>query len=235
VLGENDPPALLVLDPSSDEALDREIVFSSGVDPAAVVRSSDPALLADALAAHRIDLGILAWWPRILKAQTIHAAKAGFLNLHPSLLPFNRGKDYNFWAIVERAPFGVTIHWVTPGVDDGPIAFQRSIDLTWEDTGATTYAKAQDAIVGLFRDSWGDIRTGAIPRIDQSSDTGSFHRRAELEPASEIKLDGTYSGRDLLNLLRARTFPPHPGAWFIDDGDFFEVRVSITRSKERPF
>ena len=33
-----------------------------------------------------------------------------------------------------------------------------------------------------------------------------FHRARELEPASRIQLDANYTARNLLNLLRARTF-----------------------------
>ena len=38
------------------------------------------------------DLGLLAWWPHILKAPLLGATVHGFINTHPSLLPHNRGK-----------------------------------------------------------------------------------------------------------------------------------------------
>jgi methionyl-tRNA formyltransferase len=80
--------------------------------------------------------------------------------------------------------------------------------------------------VALFAENWPAIREGRVPRIPQPR-TGSFHRGAELETASRIDLDASYRARDLLNLLRARTFPPHPAAWFVDDGVRYVVRVAI--------
>ena len=47
------------------------------------------------------DLGILAWWPMLIRRPLIGLPRHGFINFHPSLLPYNRGKHYNFWALVE--------------------------------------------------------------------------------------------------------------------------------------
>ena len=58
------------------------------------------------------DLGILAWWPRLIKEPLLSMPKNGYINTHPSLLPFNRGKHYNFWALVEQVPFGVSLHFI---------------------------------------------------------------------------------------------------------------------------
>lgn len=177
----------------------------------------------------QLDLIFLAWWPYILKEIIIAIPRIGCLNFHPSYLPYNRGKHYNFWTIVEDVPFGATIHWVDKGVDTGLIAFQTSIEKTWEDTGETLFYKAQDAIVQLFKNNFSKIQSNNIPRIPQDLSQGSFHKAKEIETASRIDLEKSYSGRELLNLLRARTFPPHPAAWFKDKGNKYEVRVRIRR------
>jgi methionyl-tRNA formyltransferase len=187
---------------------------------------------ADALRNSAPDLGVLAWWPAILREPQLTIPRLGWLNTHPSLLPFNRGKHYNFWALVEEAPFGVTLHWIDGGVDSGDIAFQRELPTSWEDTGATLYDRAQEAMFALFIESWAEIREGRIPRTPQDPSAGSLHRAAELDAASRIDLNATYRGRDLLNLLRARTFRPHPGAWFTEDGAKYEVRIEITKTED---
>lgn len=174
------------------------------------------------------DLLLLAWWPYILKETDLGLAPF-ILNMHPSLLPHCRGKDPNFWAIVEQRPFGVTIHHVEASIDGGPIAFQREIPLNWESTGKSLYEAAQKSMVELFIESYPVIRTGAAPRIPQRSSEGSFHLRSELEPASDIDLDRTTTARQLLNLLRARAFAPHPSCRFSDGGETYEVSVAIKR------
>ncbi len=176
-----------------------------------------------------IDLGILAWWPKIIKSPLLDLPILGFINTHPSLLPYNRGKHYNFWALVEQAPFGVTLHFVDSGVDTGPIVAQREIHYDWCDTGETLYKKAQTAMFELFQDTYPLLRNGQFESKPQDIHAGSFHRASELEPASKIDLDSNYRARDLLNLLRARTFPGHPGCWFEEGGSRYEISINIRK------
>ncbi len=174
------------------------------------------------------DVILLAWWPKILKSSDLALAPLT-LNLHPSLLPHCRGSDPNFWAIVERRPFGVTIHHVEAAIDAGPIAFQRQIATDWTSTGQSLYDLAQAEIIRLFVDSYPAIAAGDIPRITQNIEAGSFHRRAELEPASILDLDAPTTAREVLDRIRARTFPPHRACRFFENDEYFEVTVSIRR------
>lgn len=222
----------LVLDVQDRDGRNAEIVASSRVtDPSTIFYShelyTDHAVAA--LKSMDLDMILLAWWPYIVSQPIIGMPRLGCLNFHPSLLPYNRGKHYNFWAIVEEAPFGVTLHWIDEGVDSGPIAFQRAIGKSWEDTGETLYRRAQSEIVSLFKDNFPRIKAGDIPRISQALEEGSFHRSAELDPACRIHLDRCYTARDLLNIMRARTFAPHPAAYFIDGGERYEARVQIRK------
>jgi len=195
------------------------LVYESDADVVEAVEQGDGS----------IDLGVLAWWPSLVSQPLLAIPRNGFVNTHPSLLPHNRGKHYNFWAIVEEAPFGVSLNLVGEGIDAGDIVAQRPIPYDWLDTGETLYAKATDAMIQLFRDTYPTLRTLRFDRRPQELSAGSFHVASELDVASHFELDQTYLARDLLNLLRARTFPPHPASSFSDDGVTYEVRVTITR------
>ncbi len=188
--------------------------------------------LVSHLASTKIDLGVLAWWPKIIKTQLLEIPRLGFINTHPSLLPFNRGKHYNFWAIVEEAPFGVSLHCVDGGIDSGDIVAQQRIVYDWCDNGGSLYGRAQEAMVNLFRATYPKLREGQFPRFPQDINRGSFHRASELEQTSRLNLDSSYCGREMLNLLRARTFPGHPGCWFEENGEKYEVRIEIRRTEK---
>lgn len=175
------------------------------------------------------DLGLLVWWPKIVKAPLLNAPKRGFINTHPSFLPHNRGKHYNFWAIVEGVPFGVSLHFVNDGIDTGDIIVQKRVPYDWEDTGGSLYVKASEAMIEIVKEAYPTIRQETIPRFKQNLEEGSFHLARELDPASRIDLQKTYTARALLNLLRARTFPGHPACCFNEGDETFEVRVEIKR------
>lgn len=184
--------------------------------------------LAQVLSDRPADLGILAWWPHLIREPLISSPARGFINFHPSFLPFNRGKHYNFWALVEQSPFGVTIHRVAAEVDAGPIIFQKSISYGWSDTGGTLYEKAQAAMIQLFTETYDCLRTGDYTERPQNLTQGSRHLARELDAACQIDLDAPTTARSLLNLLRARTFAGKPACTFIDRDQVWEVRVTIT-------
>ena len=190
-----------------------------------------PESMARSIKSSNIDIGILAWWPNILREPVLSAPNRGFPNFHPSLLPFNRGKHTTFWNLVENVPFGVTIHWVDEKIDNGPIAFQRLISKGWEDDSETLYRRAQAEIVSLFFEHLDDIVAGRIPVIMPETPAGSrLHYASEIDAASQLILDRSYTGREVLNIIRGKQFAPHAPAYFIDDGVRYDVQISIARS-----
>lgn len=175
------------------------------------------------------DIGyiFLLWWPYIIEKEIITIPKFGVINTHPSLLPYNRGKHYNFWNLVEDVPFGVSLHFVDEKIDSGDIVFQSKILKSWEDTGKSLYYKAQEEMINLFKKKYNKIIENRYIKLKQNLDEGSFHYSKELENASQIFLDKEYKARDLFNLLRARTFPPYNSCYFFDEGKKYEIQIQI--------
>jgi hypothetical protein len=69
---------------------------------------------------------VLGLGTRILSARLLSTATIGFLNKHSSLLPEYRGGVTEFWQLAcgERET-GITIHWMSPAVDEGALVAQR--------------------------------------------------------------------------------------------------------------
>jgi methionyl-tRNA formyltransferase len=206
----------------------KDFTISDSVNSLPFSKGKESSLI-DFIKTIRPDILILAWWPFILKKNLIELAKKGVINFHPSYLPYNRGKHYNFWTIIEDSPFGVTLHKINEGIDLGPILFQIRIEKTWEDTGESLYHKAQEAIISLFQENADNIFFGEWNEKEQNPKDGSFRWAYEMELASKINLDSSYTARELLNLLRARTFRPYPSCYFIENNEKYEVRVEIKK------
>jgi methionyl-tRNA formyltransferase len=87
-------------------------------------------------------------------------------------------------------------------------------------------------LVELFKATWPSIKAGTAPIVKQDDGKATFHRAKDFSLLDEIKLDRKYTARDLINLLRARTFPPYPSAYFVDaQGKKIYVRIQLERSK----
>ena len=191
--------------------------------------TSEEALIRDLQNLGPLDLGLLAWWPNLVSNKIINLTKLGFINTHPSLLPFGRGKDPNYWAIVDQTPYGVSLHFVNELVDSGPVIFQKEIIFDWEDTGETLYLKAQKSLIELFKENYDAIRDGNYVKSEQEIQAHTAKKRSDLTESCKIDLDQQYTARDLINLLRAKDFTGTPSCFFIENG-VYEVRIQVKRT-----
>ncbi len=107
-----------------------------------------------------IDLVVSCFYDRILGAAFI-ARQKRVINLHNGPLPKYRGVNPINWALKNgEREHGVTIHEITPGIDDGPILGQMRYPIDPErDEVRDVYARALDFGWLLFED--------VIPRIDR--------------------------------------------------------------------
>ena len=107
------------------------------------------------------------------------------INLHTSLLPYNRGSNPNFFSFLYDTPKGVTIHLVDRGLDTGDLLCQREIAFDEEkETFASSYDRLLLEIADLFRENWEKIKRGdVVPRRQEGE--GSFHRMRELTAIRE--------------------------------------------------
>jgi methionyl-tRNA formyltransferase len=206
-----------------------ELLAAAGVPPEAVFlgdRLCEPETLA-AIRALNPAIGLSLYFGYILRAELIDVFPQGVINLHPSYLPYNRGQYPNVWSIVEGTPAGVTLHYIDSGIDTGDLIAQREVPVSATETGATLYTKLEEASVRLFREVWPMVRDGTAPRTPQPRTGGTYHRTRDVEQIDEIHLDREYRARDLINILRARTFPPHKGAYFIAEGRRVYMRLEL--------
>ena len=129
-----------------------------------------------------IDFVVSYGYRYLIKKPVIIYLRQQIVNLHISLLPWNRGADPNLWSFLEDTPKGVTIHYIDEGLDTGDIIAQKemSFDVEYE-TLATTYAKLDAEIVELFKQNWPSIMQASVQSRKQPI-SGSFHRLEDKKP-----------------------------------------------------
>ncbi|MBL0059840.1 MAG: hypothetical protein IPP35_12245 [Elusimicrobia bacterium] len=181
-----------------------------------------------ALKALRPTLGVSVSFGYLLRKEILDLFPRGCVNLHPGFLPFNRGSYPNVWTLVEGTPAGVTLHYMDEGVDTGDIISQRPVAKEPWDTGGSLYHRLEAESLRLFQESWGPLKDVHKPsRAPQEKGKGTLHRMSDVEMIDEIHLEKNYLAKDLINILRARTFPPHPGAYFRQDGRKIYLRLQL--------
>ncbi len=225
---EPDQIAALVLHPPARRKYGDEILAAIDLPADRIFDGStlrDPAVV-NALGDLEPDIGVSLMFGYILRRPLLDVFPAGAINLHPSYLPYNRGNHANVWSIVEGTPAGVTLHYMDEGVDTGDVIVQQRVDVDPADTGETLYRKLERAAVHLFKQNWSLIRSGSPPRHPQTG-TATCHRAGDLERLDRIDLDRTYAARELIDILRARTFPPYAAAHIEVDGRRIQLRLDL--------
>ncbi|WP_296577704.1 phosphoribosylglycinamide formyltransferase [Phreatobacter sp.] len=90
------------------------------------------------LEAHRIDIVCLAGFLRILTPWFVGHWEGRMINIHPALLPAYKGLDTHARALADGATeHGATVHFVTPGMDEGETILQEAVPVLPGDTPET--------------------------------------------------------------------------------------------------
>ncbi len=102
----------------------------------------------------------------ILRNGILAIPERGVLNLHGGLSQRYRGLWPTLWAVVNGEPeyIGATVHYVTPGIDDGDIVYQGRPMISPDDNPETLYAKVVQLGVEMMVKAIQDIQSGEVVR-----------------------------------------------------------------------
>lgn len=138
----------------------------------------------------KVDIIINAGTPRILKKRILDLPTRGVINTHPGLLPAYRGCTAVEWALYNDDPVGATCHFMTKGIDEGPIIYSEIMPVVPGDT--------YEAVRANMIYHWASVTAKGIEKIIKDGST--IHT---LPPQEE----GTYYeviSEDKLNTIREK-------------------------------
>ncbi|MCP9469302.1 MAG: phosphoribosylglycinamide formyltransferase [Nitrospira sp.] len=136
------------------------------------------------------ELVLLAGYMKIVTSVLVNAYQNRMMNIHPSLLPSFPGLHGQKQALDWGCKLaGCTVHFVTEGVDEGPIIIQAAVPIFDDDTPDTLAArilvqehKIYPRAVQLFAE--GRLRVeGRRVYIDGSFDRSHHESQALISPA----------------------------------------------------
>lgn len=192
-----DPLALPLLD-TFIEPNALHLAWNAGIPVYTSGMLKSPAL-AELFRALAPDVACVACFDRIIPARLLALPRHGFLNVHPSHLPYFRGPEPLFWQFRAGVnPVGVTVHWMDAGLDTGDIAAQTPVPLP--DGIAGREADARCAMEG------GDLLAGVLAQLAEG--------RAERYPQpaggsyqpsptpDDFILDSQWTARRAFNFMR---------------------------------
>jgi phosphoribosylglycinamide formyltransferase-1 len=135
-------------------------------------KDAHEAAMLGHLAEAGVELICLAGFMRLLSGTFISRYEGRILNIHPSLLPLFPGLHTHQRAIdAGMKVSGCTVHYVTEGMDEGPVIAQAVVPVVDGDTADALAARVLKAEHRLYRDA---LRKVAGDRVVTDADGQLF-------------------------------------------------------------
>ncbi|SMQ64845.1 formyltetrahydrofolate-dependent phosphoribosylglycinamide formyltransferase [Devosia lucknowensis] len=121
---------------------------ANGIATASLAQSKFPSremfedTMTRVLESWETDYVCLAGFMRILGEDFVNRWMGRMINIHPSLLPAYKGLDTHERVLADGATeHGCSVHFVTPGLDEGPVILQARVPVLAGDTPETLSAR----------------------------------------------------------------------------------------------
>lgn len=174
------------------------------------------------------DVGFTVRYNRILSEDVLNAFSDGVVNFHGGHLPEYRGVDAATHVLLNgEAWHGVTLHYLDPGVDTGPVIGRKRCRVNPKDTSYSLYLKGERLLWALFVNNIDAIlskNVDPVPQDELESDREPRnYRRKDLQGEREV--DPSADSAEQLRRIRAFDFPTHDPAFISIGGESVELRT----------
>lgn len=193
-------------------------------------RVKDPAF-AGWVRQESVDLLLNVHSLHLVTAAVLAAPAIGSFNLHPGPLPGYAGLNVPSWAIYEgETAHAVTLHWMRPAVDAGPVAFAASFGIGPADTGVSVMAKCVKYGIPLIAELLERAPGGraAIPAVEQDQAGRRYFGRAVPH---EGWVPWFLPVRRVVDFVRACDYRPWPSPWGEPRCKTGDVELTLARAK----
>ena len=152
-----------------------EIAAAEGIATTSLAQSKFPVremfedVMTLVLEGWQVDYICLAGFMRVLAPDFVEHWAGKIINIHPSLLPLYKGLDTHARALADGATVhGCTVHYVTPGLDEGPAILQAEVPVLPGDTPETLSARILVEEHRIYPEALRMLAAGEITAPDSS-------------------------------------------------------------------
>lgn len=156
------------------------------------------------------DFLVMCGWRQLLPESVLSIPPGGVIGFHPTLLPKGRGPAPIINSILSGVrESGVTMFYVSPGLDDGDIIGQEPFTIEEHDTAGAVYYRATEGAKVLVRKYLPLLAHGTAPRVPQDAKEATYFPKRTLKDNELLPTD---SKEMMLRKVRALS-KPYLGAY----------------------
>ena len=177
---------------------DKEIIKFSNKEKIKLINKNFESFFMS-IKKNQFDWLLNIWGYKILKKNFLLKFKNN-LNLHPSYLPYNRGRDPYYFSIINNTPIGVCIHRMDETVDGGKYFLRKRIVINFPMTAGEIFDQSLYEIKKLFLKDWVDIRSKKI-KLKNFKLINKVNKRKEFVKKNFLILDDKKNKREKVFVL----------------------------------
>ena len=179
------------------------------------------------------DIIVTCAYGQIIPREILDYPKYGCINVHASLLPKYRGGAPIHRAIINgEKETGITIMYMAPGMDDGDIISQESVEIRSDETVGELHDTLSNLGAKLLLETLPSIFEGTNKRIKQDESKVCF---AYVIKKEDELIDFNDTKVNIYNKVRGLN--PYPGAYTILDNKrikIYKVSTKENNSNSKP-
>lgn len=163
------PAKIVTVISDRPDAKGLEHARSFGIEAVAIPRSdyadkaSHEAAIIAAIEAAGAQIVALAGFMRLLSGDFVRRFAGRMINIHPSLLPAFPGLATHERALAAGCRVhGCTVHFVTEGMDEGPIIEQAAVRVERDDTADSLAARVLEAEHRIYPEALAMLARGEV-------------------------------------------------------------------------
>jgi len=191
-----------------------------------ITYTGDINALTDRFSSEKPNIIIVNGWSQLLKKELLNTAQNGCVGTHPSLLPKNRGRAPIAWHFINEEKYGgVSLFYLEPTCDSGPIIDQAKFKIEKNDNASTYYKKITKLGAKLLLQHFDSIVDGSALKKAIPQDNKKANYLLKRRPKDSQIDFCNKTAKEIHNLVRAVS-DIYPLANFIYKGAKYLILTS---------
>ena len=175
----------------------KNFVLSKGLNLIDFDKSPNEKECIEKIKSLNADIGVVCAYDKKFSKEFLSTTKLGYLNCHPSKLPYYRGAMPYFHIIKDGVKqSGITIHFMDENFDTGDIVAQKVFDVMPEETMGTLFNRTNFMLADTLIEILSQAKFKRTPQIK-----GIFPTAPKVE--GNFKINWNLDIFELDNLIRA--------------------------------
>ena len=175
---------------------------------------------------------ISVFWNTLIPDKILKKGNYNLYNLHPSFLPYDKGKSPYLFNIINNNPTGVSIHRISKKIDSGEILFRKRIKTKPFINGFTLRNVLMNESINFLNKKIKFLVLGKMKKIKIKNKINKINYSKNIEDKTKIYLNKKYKAKELIDIIRSRSGFKKYGAYFFYKKKKYFIKVRIDEEKK---